>query len=70
MPLRLCSSEYLDAELDFLHACLLRNGYPSDFINKHKVTVFEPKPMVHTAKQKKLFLCVPFYGDKAANNLN
>ena len=66
---RLCSPEHLQNELDFVHASLLRNAYPSHFIDKHKVTEPYQKPIELTVPKKSIFLQVPFYGDKSASSL-
>jgi hypothetical protein len=64
--LRLCSSEYIDEECDFIKNSLVRNAYPTHFINENKVISIEPKPLTATAEKKAIFLRVPFYGEKAA----
>ena len=66
---RLCSPEYLQAELHFLSVSLERNAYPTYFIDKYKVTEYVKKPVEITVSKKPVYLRVPFYGDKTASNL-
>jgi len=67
--IRLSSPVFLDAEFDFIFLALRRNAYPADFINKHKITNLQDKPIECIVEKKPIFLRVPFYGDKTANSL-
>jgi hypothetical protein len=67
--LRICSPEFIDAELRAISNILKMNSYPQTFIDKHKTTSIQTKVPVDTVGKKAVFLTVPFYGDAAAIQL-
>ena len=61
----ICSDDTLEQELAFIKNIFRENGYPDRFIEKNMRPVSTEAP-VTTVARKKLFICLPFNGDPAA----
>lgn len=65
---RICSSEYLDTELELLFKTLRENGYPPKFIEKYS----QPKPKTTTLigpEKKSAYLTIPYLGEQFSSEV-
>ncbi|CAH8586727.1 unnamed protein product [Schistosoma guineensis] len=62
---RICSPEVVEKELSLLKAILIKNGYPSIFIDKNMKPKM-PKPRTTTVEKKIFYMNIDFKGDRAA----
>ena len=64
---KICSEEFIQSEFNFLKDTLKKNGYPSAFIDKY---CGAPDGKPFGPDRKKVFLELPFCGDKIAAKYN
>lgn len=65
---KICSTNTLAEEIEFLANTFRQNGYPERFLEKH-LKPRTPKMLVHQAAPKPLYLRLPFKGDLASEVL-
>jgi hypothetical protein len=63
--IKICSTESLQQELDFLRQLFEQNGYPTRFITRTMNSVSKVTN-VHVADKKRVYLSLPFKGDPIA----
>ena len=66
---KICSTEFITSELDFLKNVLIKNGYPEAFIDSNLKEKRQQPNNENTLPNKTVFVSVPFKGDIPAEVL-
>ncbi|MGL4482492.1 MAG: reverse transcriptase domain-containing protein [Lactococcus garvieae] len=64
----ICTSDTIDAELDFLKNVFRESEYPEEFIRENMMTTTPPRSSL-TAEKKQIYITVPYKGETTAEIL-
>ena len=67
---RICSPEYLSAEVVMLKSILQKNGYPVPILERVIGEILNPKPVVLTASLKPVYIRLPWMGSTSSSFKN
>ncbi|CAH8606449.1 unnamed protein product [Schistosoma rodhaini] len=64
---RICSTECINEELEFLKKTLMKNGYPDRFIEKNMNRSSVDKNLSYSVPKKSLYISLEFKGDRTSD---